>query len=84
MPQILGEGRGLVVPPRDVEALAAALARAADPAAAPLRARAAEFGQRYSLEDLREALLDLMTEWWVGPHPRPLSQPHSRTPGRGE
>lgn len=65
IPQILGEGRGLVVPPRDVEALAAALRLAADPGeAAAIRARAAPFGQRYSLEDLREALRGLMAEWW--------------------
>jgi len=65
MPQILGEGRGLVVPPRDVETLAEALRRAADPAvAAPMRERAAVFGQSYSLEDLREALRSLLTERW--------------------
>ncbi|MFL6200245.1 MAG: glycosyltransferase family 4 protein [Thermoanaerobaculia bacterium] len=70
IPQILGEGRGLVVPPRDVEALAAALRRAADPEeAAAIRERAAPFGQRYSLEDLRKALRELMAKWW-GPHPR--------------
>lgn len=68
IPQILGEGRGLVVPPRDAEALAAALRRAADPGeAAAIRARAAPFGQRYSLEDLREALRGLMEKWWTRP-----------------
>jgi glycosyltransferase involved in cell wall biosynthesis len=68
IPQILGEGRGLVVPPRDVEALAAALRCAADPdEAAAIRARAAPFGQRYSLEDLREALRELMAKWWARP-----------------
>lgn len=65
MPQLLAEGRGLVVPPRDVDALAAALRRAADPAeAAAIRERAAPFGQRYSLEDLREALREVMEKWW--------------------
>ena len=65
IPQILGEGRGLVVQPRDVQALAAALRRAADPAeAAAIRAKAAPFGQRYSLEDLREALREVMERWW--------------------
>lgn len=68
IPQILGEGRGLVVPPRDVEALATALRRASDPGeAAAIRARAAPFGQRYSLEDLREALRELMARWWTRP-----------------
>lgn len=65
IPQILGEGRGMVVPPRDVEALAAALRRASDPAEAEaMRARAAAFGQRYSLEDLKEALREVMAKWW--------------------
>jgi glycosyltransferase involved in cell wall biosynthesis len=68
IPQILGEGRGMVVPPRDVAALAAALQRAADPGeAAAIRAKAAPFGQRYSLEDLKEALRELMETWWAGP-----------------
>lgn len=66
IPQILGEGRGFVVPPRDVDALAVALRRAADPAeAGPMIGRAAAFGQRYSLEDLREALRELMAERWT-------------------
>jgi glycosyltransferase involved in cell wall biosynthesis len=66
IPQILGEGRGFVVPPRDVDALAAALGHAADSAeAGPIVERAAAFGQRYSLEDLREALRELMTERWT-------------------
>lgn len=65
IPQILGEGRGLVVPPRDVDALAAALRRVADPAEAEaIRSRAAAWGQRWSLEDLREALRELMEAWW--------------------
>ncbi|MEA2558545.1 MAG: hypothetical protein QOH06_49 [Acidobacteriota bacterium] len=65
IPQILGEGRGLVVQPRDVEGLAAALRRAADPVEAEaIRALAAIFGQRYSLEDLREALREVMAKWW--------------------
>ena len=69
IPQILGEGRGFVVPPRDVNALAAALRRAADPGdpanTGPMIGRAAAFGQRYSLEDLREALRELMAERWT-------------------
>jgi glycosyltransferase involved in cell wall biosynthesis len=66
IPQILGEGRGFVVPPRDVDALTAALRRADDPSqATAIVERAAAFGQRYSLEDLREALRELMTERWA-------------------
>jgi glycosyltransferase involved in cell wall biosynthesis len=66
IPQILGDGRGLVVPPRDVNALAAALRRiaAAPDEARRMGDRAAAFGQRYSLEDLREALRELMVVWW--------------------
>lgn len=66
IPQILGQGRGLVVPPRDVEALAAALRRitATPEEARRMGDRAAAFGQRYSLEDLREALRELMVAWW--------------------
>ena len=65
IPQILGEGRGMVVPPRNVEALAAALRRASDPKEAEaIRSRAAAFGQRYSLEDLKEALREVMAKWW--------------------
>ena len=57
IPWMLGEGRGLVVPPRDPEALAAALERVAtDPEIARASARATERWPDHSLEDLREAL----------------------------
>jgi glycosyltransferase involved in cell wall biosynthesis len=66
VPQMLGDGRGFVVPPTDVDALTGTLltvARSSDRLPA-LRARAAEWGQRYSLEDLRAALADLLTARW--------------------
>ncbi len=68
VPQMLGEGRGFTVPPRDEAALAAALARVAESPdrLAPMRRDAAAWAQRYSLEGLREALRDLMNEWWFG------------------
>ncbi len=67
-PQMLAEGRGLTVPPRDEGALAAALARIAESPdrLAPMRGAAAAWAQRYSLEGLREALRELMSEWWCG------------------
>jgi glycosyltransferase involved in cell wall biosynthesis len=60
------EGRGLTVRPGDVDALAAALLRIAESPdrLAPMRHAAARWAQRYSLEGLRDALRDLMTEWW--------------------
>ena len=66
VPQMLGEGRGLTVPPRDEEALTAALIKiAASPdRLEPMRRAAAEWGQRYSLEGLKEALRALLAEWW--------------------
>ena len=66
MPQMLGEGRGIVVPPQDVDALAKELGRIArDPERCPgMRERAAAWAQQYSLEGLREALRCLLNERW--------------------
>lgn len=66
MPQMLGEGRGIVVPPGDVDALAKELGRIArDPERCPgMRERAAAWAQQYSLEGLREALRCLLNERW--------------------
>ncbi|MBA4147188.1 MAG: glycosyltransferase [Verrucomicrobia bacterium] len=66
MPQMLGEGRGFLVPPRDPVALGKALQQIADqPEEARAMARcAAEWAQRYSLEGLREALRQVMIEHW--------------------
>lgn len=66
VPEILGEGRGLTVPPGDASALATALERLlADPAAArTMAAKAADWAQRHSLDDLREALRDLLATRW--------------------
>lgn len=67
IPEMLAEGRGTVVPPRDVDALAAALRdvvrRPAEHRAAA--DRAALWAQGHSLERLREALRELMAEWWT-------------------
>lgn len=66
IPQMLGEGRGWIVPPGDEAALADALRRiAADPGESLERGRrAAAWGQRYSLDGLRDALRALMERWW--------------------
>jgi glycosyltransferase involved in cell wall biosynthesis len=76
VPEMLGEGRGFVVRPRDLEGLVDVLRGiAANPAALPeMSARAAEWGQRCSLEGLREALRALLARWWNVPMDR-IPQP---------
>ncbi|MDB6121295.1 MAG: hypothetical protein JWQ71_288 [Pedosphaera sp.] len=66
MPQMLGEGRGFLVPPRNVKDLAAALQWVVENPheSAAMAAKAAAWAQQYSLEGLREALRDLMTDRW--------------------
>jgi glycosyltransferase involved in cell wall biosynthesis len=66
MPQMLGEGRGLLVPVRDAEALAKRLEWIAENPreAASMAASAAAWAQCYSLEGLCEALRKLMSEEW--------------------
>jgi glycosyltransferase involved in cell wall biosynthesis len=66
VPQMLGEGRGFTVPPRDEAALAGALRHIASSPdlLEPMRHSAAAWAQHYSLEDLRSALGRLMAEWW--------------------
>jgi glycosyltransferase involved in cell wall biosynthesis len=68
VPQML-EGRGFAVTPRDEDGLTAALLRIADSPdrLAEMRHGAAVWAQRYSLEGLRDALRDLMAEWWGEP-----------------
>jgi glycosyltransferase involved in cell wall biosynthesis len=69
LPQMLGEGRGFIVPPRDDDALADVLLRVArsHDRFPDMRARAAAWGQRYSLDDLRTALANLLTTSWGVP-----------------
>jgi len=66
VPWMLGEGRGLVVPPGDVAALTDALRRlAVDPEARCAMAdRSVAWGARYSLDGLRDALRDLLEASW--------------------
>ena len=66
VPRMLGEGRGIVVPPKNVDALVEALSgvvRNQEESAAMAR-RSAEWAQRYSLEDLRDALRELIRKTW--------------------
>jgi len=67
VPQMLQDGRGFVVPPGDRGALASRLQEMVRMSAAErteMSRRAAEWGQRFTLENLREALRGVMVEWW--------------------
>jgi glycosyltransferase involved in cell wall biosynthesis len=68
VPEMLAEGRGLLVNPGDAEGLAKLLlAVAADPAGYDrMRSDAARWAQRFSLEGLREAIRKLLLEHWTG------------------
>ena len=66
VPWILGDGRGIVLRPRDRAALRTVLQQVAK---SPenydlLRSEAAAWAQKYSLESLRDSLRDLLTENW--------------------
>ena len=66
VPELLGEGRGLVVPPGDRVALTAALLELA---ARPEWRRdvgrlASDWAQAYSLDGLRDALRELLAREW--------------------
>ncbi|HVB59172.1 MAG TPA: glycosyltransferase [Candidatus Acidoferrales bacterium] len=66
VPRILGEGRGLTVPPRDVEVLATALRnvlRSPDRYSA-MRERASAWAGHYSIESLRDSLRLLVADRW--------------------
>lgn len=67
--EMLGDGRGIVVPSHDSGALAEALRSvAANPEVFAARtARAAAWAQRFSLEGLRDALGQLLAERWAQP-----------------
>lgn len=84
VPWMLGEGRGYTVEPGDVEALAKVLKRLAT--SSELRQKvsqnAAQFGQRYSLETLRDALAELLSVRWGTPvGPAPIKNADQRSSG---
>jgi glycosyltransferase involved in cell wall biosynthesis len=66
VPEMLADGRGLLVSPGDAEGLAKLLlAVAADPAGYDrMRSAAARWAQRFSLEGLQEAIRKLLLEHW--------------------
>jgi glycosyltransferase involved in cell wall biosynthesis len=82
VPRILGDGRGVVVPARDVHALAAALNDVLTDTArfAPMRERAARWAQQYTLESVRRELGHLLSMWWdtdLGDASNPLDGPRA-------
>src|SRR5882724_99285 len=66
VPQMLGEGRGIVVPPRDAGALVSALRQVAQnrERSRLIGQRAAAWAQQHSLEGLRDALRELLRNRW--------------------
>lgn len=66
MPHILGEGRGLLVPPGDADALHQALQFAAEhpEESAQMSRRAAEWAQKLSIRAMRDSLRIVMSKSW--------------------
>ena len=66
VPEILGEGRGLLVPPGNVKALAGSLRSvlSAPEKYVEMRARATSWAGHYSIESLRDSLLSLLAQSW--------------------
>lgn len=70
VPQLLGDGRGYVVEPGDVSALAARLISIAAEDHTAMRARAAAWAGQFSIEGLREAIARLLERAWKVELPR--------------
>ena len=67
IPWMLGERRGLLVPPGDAAALAqtlAAVARQPESRYACIGPRAALWAQQHSLDSFRDALAGVLRAWW--------------------
>src|SRR5262249_37176331 len=64
IPMMLGEGRGIVIPPGDADALTSALRHILDNADIykEMSERAAEWAGNYSLEGLKQAIGELLSE----------------------
>jgi len=69
VPEMLGNGRGIVIPSGDVQALTDALCDIAETPQVYMKMseRAAAWAERFSLEGLREALRDLLSDRWNVP-----------------
>ena len=69
IPEILGQERGLTVPPRDLNLLTAALQQVlrSPDKYSEMRKRAAEWAREYSLESLRNSLRLLLEKHWYRP-----------------
>lgn len=78
IPQMLGNSRGYVVPPRDKEALTNTLRKVlTDPEEhSAMRVRAAKWAKDYSLDSLRESLQALLKEHWGVPTASGLKPKH--------
>jgi glycosyltransferase involved in cell wall biosynthesis len=74
VPEMLSEGRGMIVPVRDTAKLAKALATIADDPARfqIMQNLAVEWARRYSIEDLQESLKQLLITRWNLQHPATL------------
>jgi glycosyltransferase involved in cell wall biosynthesis len=66
VPWILSERRGVIVPPRDTNALADALKwiNSNPEKAAAMARRASAWAQSYSLEGLKDAIRKVLESWW--------------------
>lgn len=75
IPHMLGDGRGILVDPGNVEQLADALAWfVRDPSGyVSMRKKAAAWAQRFTLESLRHELAGVIHDWWDG-NPDPESR----------
>ena len=67
IPQMMSEGRGLVVPPRDLNQLTTTLRQVlvAPAEYSDMRIRASEWACRYSLEYLQDSLRSLLERYWT-------------------
>ena len=84
VPEILGEGRGLTVAPRDEDALTAALRNvlSAPEKYSEMRLRAAAWAGNYTIESLRDELFSLLAKCWGLPLSKELDDQASE--GRGK
>jgi len=80
IPEMLGDGRGIVIPPGDVAGLATALQQISEHPESfeAMRSRAAAWAAQYSLESLGDALRELLSTHWGIPLENSGSKPKMR------